>query len=123
MIDNIERGASFRKSLNNFCETMEFVSQVEPKNMNEALQDNSWILTMQEELNQFTRNEVWSLVSRTFEMNIIDTKWVYKNKMDKHGIITRNKARLIAKGYNQEEGIDYDETYASVQDLKLSDFT
>jgi len=47
-------------------------------------------------------------------MNIIGTKWVFRNKMDEHGVITRNKARLVAKGYNQEEGIDYDETYASV---------
>jgi len=53
---------------------------------------------------------VWSLVPRTSEMNIIGTKWVYTNKMDKHGTITRNKAKLFVKGYNQEEGIDYDET-------------
>ena len=55
---------------------MAFVSQVEPKNLNEALQDSNWILAMQEELNQFTRSEVWSLVLRTSEMNIIGTKWV-----------------------------------------------
>ena len=51
MIGNIERGVSTRKYLNNFCETMTFFSQVEPKNLNEALQDNNWILAMQEELN------------------------------------------------------------------------
>jgi len=102
VIGDIEKGVSTRKSLNNFYETMTFVSQVELKNLNKALQNNNWILVMQEELNQFALNEVWSLVLRTPEMNIIGTKWIYKNKMDEHGVITRNKSRLVAKGYNQE---------------------
>jgi len=118
VIGNIEKGVSTRKYLNNLCETMVLVSQVELKNLNEALQDNNWILAVQEELNQFEYNEVWSLVRRTSEMNIIGTKWVYKNKMDEHGVIIRNKARLVAKGYNQEEGINYDETYALVARLE-----
>ena len=118
VIGNIEKGVSTKKSLNNICETMAFVSQVEPKNLNEALKDSNWILPMQEELNQFALNEVWTLVPRIPEMNIIGTKWVFRNKIDKHGVITRNKARLVAKGYNQEEGIDYDETYAPVARLE-----
>jgi len=73
---------------------------VEPKNLDEALRDSHWILAMQEELNQFALNEVWSLIPRTPEMNIIGTKWIYRNKMDEHGVVTRNKARLVAKGYN-----------------------
>jgi len=80
--------------------------------LDEALKDSNWILAMQEELNQFSLNEVWSLVPRIPEMNIIGTNWIFKNKMDEHGVITRNKVRLVAKGYNQEERIDYDETYA-----------
>ena len=69
---------------------------------------------MHEELNQFARNEVWTLVPRTEQMNVIGTKWVFENKLDEHGIIVRNKAISVAKGYNQEEGIDFGETYALV---------
>jgi len=92
VIGKIEKGVSTRNSINNFCKTMAFVSKEEPKNLEEALLDRNWITAMQEELNQFQYNEVWSLVPRTSEMNIIGTKWVYRNKMDEHGAITRNKA-------------------------------
>nr|KYP53191.1 Copia protein [Cajanus cajan] len=71
-------------------------------------------MSMQEELNQFTRNEVWDLVPLPSDHPIIGTKWVFRNKLDEYGIIVRNKARLVVKGYNQEEGIDYDETFALV---------
>ena len=73
---------------------------------------------MQEELNQFERNKVWTLVPRPKNHPIIGAKWVFRNKMDEQGVITRNKTRLVAKGYNQEEGIDYDETYAPVARLE-----
>ena len=69
---------------------------------------------MQEELNQFERNEVWELVPRPNDQSVIGRKWVYRNKMDENGIIIRNKARLVAQGYNQQEGIDYEETFAPV---------
>ncbi|GJY65164.1 retrovirus-related pol polyprotein from transposon TNT 1-94, partial [Tanacetum coccineum] len=82
----------------------------EPKNVNEALADESWILAMQEELNQFIANNVWELVSQPRNMTIIGTKWVSRNKLDENSIVSRNKARLVAQGYNQQEGIDYDET-------------
>ncbi|GJY29025.1 retrovirus-related pol polyprotein from transposon TNT 1-94 [Tanacetum coccineum] len=95
---------------NFFC----FVSSVEPKNIKEAIQDESWTMAMQEELNQFKTNDVWSLVPPPKNQTIIGTKWVFKNKLDKNGVVSRNKARLVSHGYNQQEGIDFDETYAQV---------
>ncbi|MCH81590.1 gag-pol polyprotein [Trifolium medium] len=84
----------------------------------EALTDEFWINAMQEELGQFTRNQVWELVPRPEETNIIGTKWIFKNKSDENGIVTRNKARLVAQGYTQIEGIDFDETFAPVARLE-----
>jgi len=95
-----------------------FLSQNEPKKIEESLLDPDWIVAMQEELNQFNRSKVWKLVSAPKNRSIIGTKWVYRNKMDEHGVVTRNKARLVTKGYSQEEGIDYDETFASVARLE-----
>jgi len=86
--------------------------------VNDALCDSNWVVAMQDELNQLTRNDVWSLVPKTDAMNVIGTKWVFRNKMDENGNIIKNKARLVAKGYNQEEGIDFDETYAPVARLE-----
>ncbi|GJW83645.1 retrovirus-related pol polyprotein from transposon TNT 1-94 [Tanacetum coccineum] len=76
------------------------------------------VMAMQEELNQFITNDVWELVPNPMDMTIIGTKWVYRNKLDENGVVTRNKARLVAQGYNQQEGIDYDETYAPVARLE-----
>jgi len=104
--------------LNHLCEHMTFVSQVEPKNVADALEDNNWINAMHEELIQLARNEVWSLVPKTKQMNVIGTKWVFKKKLDEQGIIIRNKARLVTNRYNQEEWIDFGETYALVARLE-----
>jgi hypothetical protein len=73
---------------------------------------------MQEELNQFKRSEMWDLVPRSEGINVIGTKWIYKNTSDENGIVTRNKARLVAQGYIQVEGLDFDETFAHVARLK-----
>ena len=69
---------------------------------------------MQEELSQFERSKVWNLVPRPHDRTVIGTRWVFRHKLDDQGQITRNKARLVVQGYNQEEGIDYDETFAPV---------
>nr|GEV61563.1 retrovirus-related Pol polyprotein from transposon TNT 1-94 [Tanacetum cinerariifolium] len=90
----------------------------EPKNVNEALTNDSWIVAMQKELNQFIANDVWELVPQPRNIAIIGTKWVFRNKLDENGIVSRNKARLVAQGNNQQEGIDYDETYAPVTRLE-----
>ena len=73
---------------------------------------------MQDELNQFQRNEVWCLVPRPSHQSVIETKWVFRNKMNEEGVVTRNKARLVAQRYSQEEGIYFAETFASVARLE-----
>ncbi|GKB98224.1 putative ribonuclease H-like domain-containing protein [Tanacetum coccineum] len=91
-----------------------FLSQAEPKKVIQALKDPSWIEAMQEELLQFKLQQVWTLVDLPYGKRAIGTKWVYRNKKDERGIVIRNKARLVAQGYTQEEGIDYDEVFAPV---------
>ena len=78
------------------------------------MNDNHWIIAMQEELNQFERSKVWNLIPRPNDHSIIGTKWIFRNKMDEHSNIVKNKARLVVQGYSQEEEIDYDETYAPI---------
>jgi len=95
-----------------------YLAQTEPKKVDEALQDESWVSAMHNELHQFTRNDVWTLVPRPVEQNIIGTKWIFKNKTDEHGTVVRNKARLVAQGYTQIEGVDFDETFAPVAMLE-----
>ena len=73
---------------------------------------------MHEELHQFIRNDVWELVPRLEGVNVIGTKWIFKNKSDEHGTIIRNKSRLAAQGYTQVEGVDFDETFAPVAGLE-----
>ncbi|GJS16529.1 putative ribonuclease H-like domain-containing protein [Tanacetum coccineum] len=86
-----------------------FLSQIEPKKISEALEDESWVDAMQEELLQFKIQKVWILIDLPYGKKAIGTKWVYRNKKDKRGVVVRNKARLVSQGYRQEEGIDYDE--------------
>ncbi|KAL6342710.1 hypothetical protein AAG906_013116 [Vitis piasezkii] len=95
-----------------------YTSQIEPKNVEEALNDEAWVDALHEELNQFSRNDVWFLVPRPKDVNVIGTKWILKNKMDENGVIVRNKARLVAQGFKQIEGIDFDETFAPVARLE-----
>ena len=91
---------------------------MEPKKIEEALTDSDWVVAMQEELNQFEHQKVWKLVPRPQNREVIDTRWVFRNKLDEEGIITRIKARLVAKGFSQAEEIYYDENFASVARLE-----
>jgi hypothetical protein len=68
---------------------------------------------MQEELNNFKRNEVWSLVPR-LKQNVMDTKWVFRKKQDEYRLVTINKARLVAKGYAQVVGLNFEWTFAPI---------
>ncbi|GJR19298.1 putative ribonuclease H-like domain-containing protein [Tanacetum coccineum] len=86
----------------------------EPKKVIQALANPSWVEAMQEELLQFKLQKVWTLVDLPNGKRAIGTKWVFRNKKDERGIVVRNKARLVAQGYTQEEGIDYDEVFAPV---------
>jgi hypothetical protein len=95
ILGSIRRGVKTRSRLANFCEFYSFVFSLEPLRVEETLSDPDRIVAMQEELNNFTRNEVWSLVERP-KQNIIGTKWVFRNKQDENGVVTRNKARLVA---------------------------
>nr|GEU84728.1 retrovirus-related Pol polyprotein from transposon TNT 1-94 [Tanacetum cinerariifolium] len=109
---------TLRSQAQDKCNFFCFLSTIEPKNVNKALKDESWVIAMQEEFNQFLSNDVWELVPNPMNITIIRTKWVFRNKLDENAIVSRNKARLLAQGYNQQEGIDYDETYTPVARLE-----
>ncbi|GKB43577.1 ribonuclease H-like domain-containing protein [Tanacetum coccineum] len=90
------------------------MTKIEPKKVIQALTDLSWIEAMQDELLQFKLQKVWTLVDLPYGKRAIGTKWIYRNRKDERGIVVRNKARLVAQGYTQEEGIDYDEVFSPV---------
>nr|GEX16948.1 retrovirus-related Pol polyprotein from transposon TNT 1-94 [Tanacetum cinerariifolium] len=88
------------------------------RDMSEALRDADWVSAMHKELDQFARLKVWRLVPRPEGKYIIKTKWIFKNKKEESSLVIQNKARLVAVGYSQQEGIDYDETFAPVARIK-----
>nr|GEX54047.1 retrovirus-related Pol polyprotein from transposon TNT 1-94 [Tanacetum cinerariifolium] len=99
-----------RGQLENSCLFSCLLSSIEPANVAEVLRDADWVSAMQEELDQFARLKVWRLVW-LFKNR---TKWIFKNKKDESSLVVRNKARLVAVGCSQQEGIDYDEMFAPV---------
>ncbi|GJS14908.1 retrovirus-related pol polyprotein from transposon TNT 1-94 [Tanacetum coccineum] len=120
IIGELERPVSTRLQLHEqalFCYYDAFLTSVEPKNYKDALTQACWIEAMQEELNEFERLEVWELVPRPDKVMVITLKWIYKVKLDELGGILKNKARLVARGYRQEEGIDFEESFAPVARL------
>ncbi|GJZ50289.1 retrovirus-related pol polyprotein from transposon TNT 1-94 [Tanacetum coccineum] len=120
IIGELERPVSTRLQLHEqalFCYYDAFLTSVEPKNYKDALTQACWIEAMQEELNEFERLEVWELVPRLDKVMVITLKWIYKVKLDELGGILKNKARLVARGYRQEEGIDFEESFAPVARL------
>ena len=107
--DKIE-GTMTRGKLKGTCLLADF----EPRNVENALNNDSWIEKMKEEIEQIEKNKTWSFVPRPKDKNIIGTKWVFKNMLNEDGKVCRNKARLVCKGYSQEEKIDYGETFSPV---------
>ncbi|GKD59502.1 uncharacterized mitochondrial protein-like protein [Tanacetum coccineum] len=101
-----------------FCYYDDFLTAVEPKTYKDALTQSCWIKVMQEELNEFEHLKVWELVPRPDKVMVITLKWIYKVKLDELGGILKNKARLVARGYCQEEGIDFEESFAPVARLE-----
>ncbi|GJT06502.1 retrovirus-related pol polyprotein from transposon TNT 1-94 [Tanacetum coccineum] len=120
IIGELERPVSTRLQLHEqalFCYYDAFLTSVEPKNYKDALTQACWIEAMQEELHEFERLKVWELVPRPDKVMVITLKWIYKVKLDEMGGILKNKARLVARGYRQEEGIDFEESFAPVARL------
>ena len=83
-----------------FNEELCLISQVEPKNVDEACKDDYWKQAMKEELDQIVKNETWESVTKPPDKNVIGTKWVFRNKMNEQGEVVTNKARLVYKGYS-----------------------
>jgi hypothetical protein len=95
-----------------------FVALFEPRDIGHNLSDLSWVNAMHEKLENFERNQVWTLVDPLRGVNAIGTKWVFKNKQGEDGEVVRNKACLVAQGYSQVEGLDFEETFAPVARLE-----
>nr|GEY67847.1 retrovirus-related Pol polyprotein from transposon TNT 1-94 [Tanacetum cinerariifolium] len=94
------------------------VCRTEQKNIKESVADSAWIESIQEELHHFDRLDVWELVDRPLCKNVINMKWLWKNKRDEENTVIRNKSRLVVKGYAQKEGIDFEESFAPVARLE-----
>ncbi|KAJ9544853.1 hypothetical protein OSB04_024560 [Centaurea solstitialis] len=95
-----------------------FVTKIGPKTVTEALANPFWIEAMQDKLLQFERNNVWTLTLLPNGKVVIGTNWVFCNKKDENGVVIRNMARLVAQGYCQEEGIDYDNIFF-LEDIRI----
>nr|GFB45446.1 Gag-Pol polyprotein [Tanacetum cinerariifolium] len=122
VIGNPSQSVRTRRQLESDAEMCMFaitVSRTEPKNIKEAMVDSAWIESMQEELHQFNRLDVRELVDRPLCTNVINLKWLWKNKRDEENTVIRNKSRLVAKGYAQKEGVDFEESFAPVTRLKV----
>nr|GEV29852.1 hypothetical protein [Tanacetum cinerariifolium] len=87
---------------------------MEPKSVKEALIDPTWIESMQEELYQFIRLDVWELDPSVDGIKPLTLKWLFKNKHDEENMVIRNKTRLVVRGYHQEEGIDFEESFTLI---------
>ena len=108
IIGDVSKGKITRSKLHDIYGHFAFISHIKPKNIVEAEGDSYWLLIMQEELNQFERNQVWCLIPRPYDRPTIGTKQIFRNKLDESGNIIRNKPRLMAQRYTQIEGINFE---------------
>eukprot|EP00253_Pinus_taeda_P029394 PITA_29394 len=113
-----EAGVQTRRTVVEASSYLALLSATEPQNVKHACKDECWIKAMDEELDKIERNNTLELVPRPKDKNVIGTKWVFKNKLNENGEVIRNKARLVCKGYSQQEGIDFEETFAPVAILE-----
>jgi hypothetical protein len=115
IIGNKDAGVETRRRICSLEQThLALLSTIEPNCFEEASKDEFWNKAMDEELDQIEKNGTWELVPRPKNKNVIGTKWVFRNKLNEDGQVTRNKVRLVCKGYAQIEGIDFEETFSPV---------
>eukprot|EP00253_Pinus_taeda_P022128 PITA_22128 len=113
-----EAGVQTRRTILEASSYIQLLSSTEPQNVREACKDECWVKAMEEELKQIEKNNTWELVPRPKDKNFIGTKWIFNNKLNENGDVVRNKARLVCKGYAQQEGIDFEETFSPVARLE-----
>ncbi|GJW31297.1 retrovirus-related pol polyprotein from transposon TNT 1-94 [Tanacetum coccineum] len=117
VIGDPSRSVSARKQLQTdamWCYFDAFLTSVDPKNFKQAMTKPSWIDAMQDEIHKFERQPVWKLVPCPDKVMLIKLKWIYKVKTNEFSRVLKNKARLVAQGFKQEEGIDFEESFAPV---------
>ena len=95
---------------------------IEPTCFEEASKDEFWNKAMDEELDKIEKNDTWELVPRPKNKNVIRTKWIFRHKLNEDGQVSRNKSRLVCKGYAQIEGINFEETFVPVSRLEAIHF-
>ena len=112
-------GLQTRRTISEAPSYLALLSSTEPQNVSEACKYECWVKAMNEELEQIEKNNTWELVPRPNNNNAIGTTWIFKNKLNENGDVIRNKARLVCKGCAQQEGIEFEETFALVHNFKV----
>jgi len=113
-----EAGIQTRKTIAEASRYLALLSSTEPQNVKEACKDECWVKAMDEELETIEKNNTWELAPKPKDKSVIGTKWIFKNKLNENGEVIRNKARLVCKGYAQQKGIDFEETFAPIARLE-----